>query len=153
MAEAEAEDKFESKSRSLALDGDARSANPDLPAFLSTPEGAPVYYGFPILEGVDVDGFRLGMITDFASSPEDGDAFVVAPDGSRAGLVWCLGASADLEEVCPLEKGRWGVWAVSFPEPMTTKEAMKRNLAGALPKLREKWLLWKEQFRTGVTHD
>lgn len=79
------------KSRPLILDASAESANPHRPAFLARPEGTPVYHGFPVVEGVEVDGFRLGMITDFESSPEDGDAFVVAPDGDRAGLVLCRG--------------------------------------------------------------
>jgi hypothetical protein len=113
---------------------------------LARPEGTPVYHGFPVVEGVEVDGFRLGMITDFESSPEDGDAFVVAPDGNRAGLVWCVGDAAVLEEVCPLETSRWGVWAVTFPEAMKTKDAMQRNLAAVLPHLKEKWLRWKEQY-------
>jgi len=43
----------------------------------------------PILDDVEVDGFRLGMITDWETQPDVcGDAFVVAPDGSQAGLVW-----------------------------------------------------------------
>jgi hypothetical protein len=132
------------KSRSLALDVGAQSAKPDLPAFLARPEDAPVYHGFPIVEGISVDGFRLGMITDFESSPEDGDVYVIAPDESRAGLVWCVGEAADLQEVCPFEASRWGVWAVTFQEPMKTKDAMQRNLAAVLPMLKEKWLHWKE---------
>jgi hypothetical protein len=48
-------------------------------------EAAPVYHGFPVIEGVEADGFRLGTIS--ALGPDDyGDAFVIAPDGSRAGL-------------------------------------------------------------------
>ena len=140
------DDQRDMKSRRLALDTRAQSSSADLPAFLARPEGAPVYHGFPVVEGVEVEGFRLGMITDFESSPEDGDAFVVAPDGSRAGLVWSVGNSADLEEVCPLEASRWGVWAVTFPEPMNTKEAMERNLAVVLPRLKEIWLRWKARY-------
>jgi len=38
---------------------------------------------------VAVDGVTLGKITDWeAESCETKDAFVIAPDGSRAGLVW-----------------------------------------------------------------
>ena len=131
------------KSRPLALDESAKSAKADLPAFLARPGGMPVYHGFSVIEGVNVDGFRLGIITDFESSPEDGDAFVIAPDESRAGLVWSVGDVASLEEVCPLEASRWGVWAVTFPEPMKSREAMQRNLATVLPMLREKWLHWQ----------
>ena len=36
-----------------------------------------------------VDGFTLGTITDFEAEPSHfGDAFVVAPDGGRGGLIW-----------------------------------------------------------------
>jgi hypothetical protein len=46
-----------------------------------------VYYGFVVLDDVDVDGFTLGKITDWEAEPcETGDAFVIAPDGSRAGF-------------------------------------------------------------------
>lgn len=84
--------------RPLPLDPEAASANRDLSGFLARPEGAPVYHGFPILEDVEVDGFRLGMITDWEAEPADsGDAFVVAPDDSRAGLVWEIGATPRVE--------------------------------------------------------
>ena len=59
---------------------------------------------------------------------------------------YCVGDAAVLEEVCPLETSRWGVWAVTFPEAMKTKDAMQRNLAAVLPHLKEKWLRWKEQY-------
>jgi hypothetical protein len=48
--------------RPLAIDPDAESARPGEPAFIARPEGAPVYYGFPILDDVEVDGFKLGMM-------------------------------------------------------------------------------------------
>jgi hypothetical protein len=52
---------------------------------LARPPEAPVYHGFPILDDVEVDGFKFGMITDFEAEPaSDGDAFAVAPDGKRA---------------------------------------------------------------------
>lgn len=73
----------------LAVDPDAVSAQPGVAAFIARPKGQPVYYGFPILEDVEVEGFRLGMITDWEREPSSyGDAFVVAPDGSRAGIIW-----------------------------------------------------------------
>lgn len=135
------------KGRPLALDANAQSANPELPAFLARPDGMPVYHGFPIIDGVEVSGFRIGMISDFESSPDSGDAYVVAPDGSRAGLVWETADHVGFQEVCPIEKDRWGVWAVWFPEPMQSPDAIQRNLAFILPKLNEKWMLWKLQYR------
>src|SRR3712207_3059479 len=94
----------------LALDPAAQSASEELPAFIARPDGAPVYHGFPILD-VEVEGFRLGMIADCLAAPDvDGDAVVVAPDGSRAGLVWV--AEADdyyFGEVLGPTNDRWGV--------------------------------------------
>ena len=60
----------------LAIDEQAESADPGLPAFLARPAGAPVYHGFPVIGGVEADGFRLGMITDFLSEPAlEGDTY------------------------------------------------------------------------------
>lgn len=132
-----------SKGRPLAVDPAAVSASPDVPAFLARPEGAPIYYGFPILHDVSVEGFVFGMITNFEQEPcEQGDAFVVAPDGSRAGLVWDVSARPYFEEVILPEAGRWGVWAVSFPHPMNSRENARRNLAAILPELKQKWMAW-----------
>lgn len=64
--------------RPLATDSDSISASNSLPAFLARPAGAPVYHGFKIRTDVVVDGFTLGMITDFEAEPvTEGDAFVI----------------------------------------------------------------------------
>jgi len=149
LGRGETEPDFDPKPRPLCVDPDAKSADGDLPAFMARPEGEPVYYGFVILDDVEVDRFKLGMITDFESSPRDGDAFVVAPDDTRAGLVWDVGEYQGLEEVCPIEAGRWGVWGVSFPEPMEDKQAMTRNLAFILPDLKEKYKIWLRKHIVG----
>lgn len=131
-------------SRPLAIDEQAESADPALPAFLSRPAGAPVYHGFPVLDGVEADGFRLGMITDFLSEPAlEGDAYVIAPDGSRAGLVWESGCAAYFEQVLAPEQGRWGVWAVGLPLPMTTLEEARNYMAALVPQLRLCWQSWR----------
>jgi hypothetical protein len=143
------------KGRPLALDPDAISADEDLPAFLARPKGAPVYYGFPILEDVEVEGFKLGKISDFEAEnyPEDdpvvGDAFVVAPDNSRAGLIWEVSEEAYFQEVCPIEADRWGVWAVAFHHPMKTRADALLNLEDMLPLLKEKWQIWREKYGSG----
>jgi hypothetical protein len=132
--------------RPLALDPDARSARADLPAFLARPDDAPVYHGFPVLADVTVDGFSFGMITDFEGQPDtEGDAFVVAPDGSRAGLVWEVTEREYFDEVYPATAARWGVWAVSFPYPMDSRANARRNLAAVLPRLRACWQAWCDQ--------
>jgi hypothetical protein len=53
------------KGRPLAIDATARSASPTEPAFIARPDGAPVYYGFVVLDDVNVDGFTLGKITGY----------------------------------------------------------------------------------------
>ena len=92
-----------------------------------------------------VDGFTLGAITDFESEPCDtGDAFVIAPDGSRCGLVWEVFATKYFEEVCTFETDRWGVWAVSFQCPMDSRDNARRNLLAVLPDLKTRWEEWKQ---------
>lgn len=136
------------KGRPLAIDANARSASRARPALIATPEGAPVYHGFQVLEDVVVDGFQFGKITDFEAEPcQEGDAFVVAPDNSRAGLVWEVADKASVTEISPLEPGRWGVWAVSFPHPMNSRENVRRNLELILPPLKQKWNQRRKGFR------
>jgi hypothetical protein len=136
--------KRETKRRLIALDPDAVSTSETAPGFIARPKGTPVYYGFLVLEDVCVDGFILGMISDFESEPiACGDAFVIAPDGSRAGLVWEVSRKLYFEEVMPPEPSRWGVWAVSFPEPMRTREDARKNLGRIVPLLRQRWEAWK----------
>jgi hypothetical protein len=129
----------------VAFDSEAASADPELPGFIARPPGSPVYHGFPILADVTVDGFQLGVISDFEAedNPTGGDAFVVAPDGSRAGLVWQRAPRPYAREVLPLEPDRWGVWAVGFPYPMQTRTDARRNLAAVLPLLQEQWERWR----------
>jgi hypothetical protein len=130
--------------RPLAVDQNAASADPSAPAFVARPEGAPVYHGFPLLEDVEVDGFRLGMITDFLAEPDTaGDAFVVAPDGSRAGIVWEAECSEPyFIEVRSPDLGRWGVWGVGLSVPLRSKEDARTYLAALVPELRQRWLAW-----------
>jgi hypothetical protein len=135
------------KGRPLAIDATARSASPTEPAFIARPEDAPVYHGFVILEDVAVDGFTLGKITDWESEPsETGDAFVIAPDGSRAGLVWEACDPPYFQEVSPIESDRWGVWGVGFRLPMNSRENARRNLESILPELKLRWTVWKSRF-------
>src|SRR5689334_3528812 len=95
--------------RPLAIDETAKSMSADEPAFVAKPPGAPVYYGFRVLSDVVVDGFMFGTITDFeAERATEGDAFVIAPDGSRAGLVWEVSSEDTFEMVCAETNERWG---------------------------------------------
>ena len=126
------------------MDNDAASADPSAPPFVARPENAPVYHGFRMLKDVEVGGFHLGMITNFLAQPGTaGDAFVVAPDGSRAGLVW--EAECDepyITEVLPPSSERWGVWAVGLSIPLRSNADALTYLAALVPELRQRWMAW-----------
>lgn len=132
--------------RRLAFDPDADSASRELPGFLARPEGTPPYHGFPLLEEVEVDGFRLGMVTDFlAETYQAGDAFIEAPDGSRAGLVWEANVDPYFDQVLAPDERRWGVWSVGLPLPLTTLEQARNYLAELVPELRARWEAWRSE--------
>jgi hypothetical protein len=96
----------------------------------------------------------FGMITDFESQPSDfGDAFIVAPDGSRAGIVWTVGDSIQVMPIRPLEPARWGVWEVSFVFPMNSRENVRRNLQLLVPLLKPHWEEWRGKQRLSHSLD
>jgi hypothetical protein len=138
------------RSRPLRLDPTATNGSAEAPAFISRPLGSSVYYGFPILDSSAVDGFRFGMITDFIAQPDtSGDAFVVAPDNSRAGLVWESEVSEPyFDEVTPPDDGRWGVWAVGSALPLRTEDDAREFLRSILPQLRRRWEAWTNGHMT-----
>jgi hypothetical protein len=130
--------------RSLALDPLAKSGSQTEPAFIARPAGAPVYHGFDVLGDVVVGGFTFGAITDFESElRNEGDAFVVAPDNSRAGLVWEISDKPYFQEISAPEAQRWGVWGVSFPNAMTSRENVRKNLESILPEPKKHWEEWR----------
>src|SRR5262249_24598288 len=121
----------------LRLDASARSASPDLPAYLARPADAPVYHGFPLVEATRTDGWCYGAISGF-EDPDgctEGDGFVVAPDGSRAGLVWSVGTFGT-QEVSPPEAGRWGVYSVACPKPVRSTADLVECFRAVLPQLK-----------------
>lgn len=129
------------RGKPLVLDEGARSANPDEPALLARPAGAPVYYGFPLVEATRTEGWCFGAITDFHGPDSEagctyGDGYVEAPDGTRAGLVWEVG-SGEIEQILPPEPGRWGVYAVWFPRVVRGVDDLVFNFRRILPALKE----------------
>jgi len=128
------------KSHKLVLDSNAKSASDTEPAFIARPEGAPVYHGFPVLEDSLTDGWRYGAITTFegVKKEEEGDGFVIAPDGSRAGIVWSL-CGPDFKEIVPPDEGRWGVYAVRFPNAVSSKEDLIENFRAVLPLIKAQY--------------
>jgi hypothetical protein len=125
-------------SKPLKLDDKAESKTPGRPAFLSKPEGAPVYHGFPLIEETRMEGWCFGAITEYLdpNGCEEGDAFVEAPDGSRAGLVWTVGNS-EVEEICPPDKDRWGVYSIAFPKAVRTTDDLVYCFRTVLPLLKQ----------------
>jgi hypothetical protein len=102
-----------------------------------------------ILEDVVVDGFTLGTITDFELEPaDDGDAFVIAPDGSRAGIAWQVYSESHFTQIIPFEKDRWGVYSVAFTHPMLNRDDARIKLEWLVKQLKPKWQEWKEKYST-----
>ncbi len=115
---------------------------------MAPPGGARPYHGFKVLNDVTYQGFTLGAITDFQKRPglTVGDGFVVAPDGSRAGIEWRIANESYLLEMAPPTSNRWGVWMAGFVHPMVDKDSARRNLIEIEPLLRQKWEAWVTEF-------
>ncbi len=128
----------------LMIDLRAETADPERPAFMAPPPQAPPFHGFRVLDDVSVDGFTWGGITDFERDPgrESGDAFIVAPDGSRAGLEWRLDVEVWLLEMAPPNDQRWGVYLAGITHPMVDRASALQNLSDLLPYLRDAWESW-----------
>jgi hypothetical protein len=127
----------EPQGQSIRVDPLAESSNPSLPAFIAVPKGAPAYHGFPLLPHSEKEGFSFGVITEpNGEAPASwGDAFVVAPDGSRAGIVWQAEGEPS-PVVCSPSPGRWGVYAFRFRRPVRNEQDLIENLHEVLPQLK-----------------
>lgn len=141
-----AEVDLESITTHLALDLTAESDDETVLPFMAPPDGAQPYHGFKVLKDVTHDGFTFGAITDFVKRPGliTGDGFLVAPDGSRAGLEWRLSNECYLLEMAPFTEARWGVWMVGIRHPMINEAAALKNLVEIVPLVKEKWMAWRE---------
>jgi hypothetical protein len=102
------------------------------------------------LSGIECDGFKLGMITDFTveSDVVEGDLFIVAPDGSRAGIVWCTGPIKRYGEIEPPNPRRWGVWQFELERPLRTIDDAQWALNEMVPVLQPYWELWAKSLPT-----
>jgi hypothetical protein len=129
----------ETEGKPLRLDPSSASASPDLPAFVSRPAGAPVYHGFGLVEETRIDGWVFGTISDYVdpNGCDWGDAFVVAPDGTRAGIVWQVD-NFDPQVVLPPDKDRWGVYGFAYPTPIRTTADFVKMCHSFLPELRRR---------------
>jgi hypothetical protein len=87
-----------------------------------------------------VEGFELGM---YVSYGDCGDAWVSAPDGSIATLIWETGEPAYVKVSIVPSFDRWGTFAVQLPLPLTTDQEAAAYLGALLPDLRPRWEAWK----------
>ena len=126
-----------SQGQPVRVDGAAQSTDHELPAFIAAPRDAPAYYGFSVLAQSEIEGFVFGAITEpNQSEPASwGDAFVIAPNGSRAGIVWQAGSGAS-RVVCEPGPGRWGVYSFHFERPVACERDLIANLHSVLPELK-----------------
>jgi hypothetical protein len=141
----EQEPTWQSEGVRLRLDPEAQSADSSLPAYLARPEDALVYHGFPMLEQSRTDdGWCFGTISepDCPEGSDWGDAFVVAPDGSRAGIVWQVGESR-MEISSPPDEDRWGVFHVGFARRVHDEAGLVEQLGEWLSELRRRHLIWR----------
>ena len=126
--------------RPLPVDATARSASPE-----SNQVSSPARTVHPCISVLS----SLTMLPPMVSHWQDhrlggepceaGDAFVIAPDGSQAGLVWEASDKPYFQEIMPVETGRWSVWGVGFRLPMNSRENARRNLESVLPELKLRW--------------
>jgi hypothetical protein len=128
------------KGRPLVIDPNALSAKAGEPAFVARPDGTPVYHGIPIIEESETDGWKYGAITAYEGLKEEnqGDGFVVAPDGSRAGIVWNT-SGVPFSVILPPSEGRWGVYGVRFPKAVSSRQHLIQNFRAVLPQLKARF--------------
>jgi hypothetical protein len=111
------------------------------PIFLRScrPLGTPVYHGFPVFEETRIDGWVFGTISDYEDlgGCELGDAFVIAPDGTRAGIVWQVD-EIESQVVCPPDDDRWDVYGFAYPTPIRTTADFVQMCHSSLPELRRR---------------
>lgn len=128
----------------LAIDHDAPSADAGKPAFMAPPPGSQPYHGFSVMPDIQVDGFQWGAITVIEPPPAATlDGFVVAPDGSRAGIEWRKAGEPYVLMLAEPTAERWGVWRVGFVGDIVDKTTAIDALAAVVEELRERWDRWR----------
>ena len=134
--------------KKIRYDPRAASADPSRPGFIARPLGAPAYHGFLLVPETETDGWVFGAITDFKTSePQtEGDGFVVAPDGARAGIVWATD-TPEFYEIMPPDEERWGVYGVRFPRPVCSVDDVAFNFRAVLPRLNPTSAVARSQSR------
>jgi hypothetical protein len=128
--------------KTLVLDPQAESSNPEKPAFLAPPDGAKAYHGHPLITESCIDGYCYGAITDFLQADTEagctiGNAFVQAPDGSRAGFMWEVRKERGYLTVEGPDNKRWGLYYFGIASPILTTTDMRDMFKGILPTLKK----------------
>jgi hypothetical protein len=97
-----------------------------------------IYHGYPVIAASECEGWFFGAISQFLENAPDisGDGFVVAPDGSRADLLWQIG-SGECTEILPADSSRWGVYSVWFPKPINSLDDLIFGFRFLLPDLQK----------------
>jgi len=128
-------------SKTLVIDPGAELIDRSEPPFATALPGSKAYYGHPLLEATRVEGWCLGVVTDPFEPDCDsgctiGDAFVEAPDGSRAGLVWALDEAPRFAVLFLPDSKRWGVFYLAVEQPIATMEQLRDAFTFMLPALK-----------------
>lgn len=106
------------------------------------------YSRFQLVEETATDGWRFGAISEFL--PHDGkpvmegDGFVEAPDGSRAGLDWCY-TGEPIKIVSQPDETTWGVYEVRFPKPIYNLADLVGCFRSVLPLVQSQYQNSKRQ--------
>ena len=97
-----------------------------------------IYHRFPLIERSRIDGWVFGTITEYAepSGCYEGDAYVQAPDGSRAGMDWIVGTPRKPRVICEPEGRQWGVYEFVYPEPIVDTDGFVEMCHTFLPQLK-----------------
>ena len=126
--------------KTIVIDPNARSCDDSKPAFMAPPPGSGAYYGFPLIEETQVDGWRYGAVTDpfEADSPDGctiGDGFAETPDGQRAGLIWSVDPNPRFAVIEGPSSTRWGLFHFTVPQPIAAVEDLQDAFQGMVPVL------------------
>jgi hypothetical protein len=93
------------------------------------------YDKWPVIEEATSCGWRFGALMKFAGE-KWGDAFVEAPNGTRAGIIWVMREGPVKMLVAP-DSERWGVYDVPFSREMQSIGDVVLNFHAVLPALQE----------------
>jgi hypothetical protein len=116
------------------------AADTCIPPFVNRPPGSKPYHGHPLLDECQIDGWQFGVITDpFEPDCElgctIGDAFVEAPDGSRAGLVWMVEDELRFAVLTEPDEDRWGIFVFSVEQPIGNMAQLVEAFTPMVPSL------------------